>query len=129
MLVCVSVCVQEREVYSWPVKESLKSMLALGGSLESSREAEKKKTSETAAVRTHWLHSAFTAHHIDWAGDALTTELPPWSLTTTKYCHFPLQDGEFIPAPVDLHNVTLTRDLQVSGHMTSISWSLPASYL
>ncbi|XP_046877714.1 ryanodine receptor 3 isoform X6 [Hypomesus transpacificus] len=61
---------KEREVYSWPVKESLKSMLALGWSLESSREAEKKKTSETAA------------------------------------------DGEFIPAPVDLHNVTLTRDLQ-----------------
>ena len=43
MCVCVCVCVcdaQERETYRWPVKESLKSMLALGWSIERTKEGE-----------------------------------------------------------------------------------------
>ncbi|KAI4802127.1 hypothetical protein KUCAC02_019985, partial [Chaenocephalus aceratus] len=69
---------KERETYRWPVKESLKSMLAMGWNIERSkegesviqqRESEKRKTPD------------------------------------------PQNDG-FSPAPMDLNNVTLSRELQ-----------------
>ncbi|XP_034076913.1 LOW QUALITY PROTEIN: ryanodine receptor 3 [Gymnodraco acuticeps] len=69
---------KERETYRWPVKESLKSMLAMGWKIERSkegesviqqRESEKRKTPD------------------------------------------PQNDG-FSPAPMDLNNVTLSRELQ-----------------
>ncbi|KAM6965090.1 ryanodine receptor 3 [Aplochiton taeniatus] len=69
---------KERETYRWPVKESLRSMLAMGWNVERTKEgeamfqqkeSEKRKSSESQAVG-------------------------------------------FSPAPVDLHNVTLSKELQ-----------------
>ncbi|XP_033991407.1 ryanodine receptor 3 isoform X2 [Trematomus bernacchii] len=69
---------KERETYRWPVKESLKSMLAMGWNIERSkegesviqqRESEKRKTPDS-------------------------------------------QNDGFSPAPMDLNNVTLSRELQ-----------------
>nr|XP_061843137.1 ryanodine receptor 3-like [Nerophis lumbriciformis] len=70
---------KEKETYRWPVKESLKSMLAMGWSIERTKEGEamfqlresekQKKISE-------------------------------------------IQVNGFSPAPADLHNVTLSRELQ-----------------
>ncbi|KAJ3606334.1 hypothetical protein NHX12_025855, partial [Muraenolepis orangiensis] len=70
---------KERETYCWPVKESLKSMLALGWSMERTKEGE--------AI----------AHQRE------SEKQRKGSIT---------QANEFSPAPAELHNVTLSRELQ-----------------
>uniref|UniRef100_A0A3Q3FF02 Ryanodine receptor 3 n=1 Tax=Labrus bergylta TaxID=56723 RepID=A0A3Q3FF02_9LABR len=68
---------KERETYRWPVKESLKSMLALGWNIERTKEGEamfQQRESEKQKKDS--------------------------------------QVNGFSPAPMDLHNVTLSRELQ-----------------
>ncbi|XP_033847359.1 ryanodine receptor 3 [Periophthalmus magnuspinnatus] len=69
---------KERETYRWPVKESLKSMLAMGWNIERTKEGE----------------AIFQQREND------------------KQKKTESQVNGFSPAPVDLHNVTLSRELQ-----------------
>ncbi|KAK7907584.1 hypothetical protein WMY93_016196 [Mugilogobius chulae] len=69
---------KERETYRWPVKESLKSMLAMGWNIERTKEGE----------------AMFQQRESD------------------KQKKSESQVNGFSPAPVDLHNVTLSRELQ-----------------
>ncbi|CAL8316169.1 unnamed protein product [Boreogadus saida] len=68
---------KERETYRWPVKESLKSMLALGWSIQGTKE-----------------------------GEALFQQRESEKLKKSAEA-----DG-FSPAPAELHNVALSRELQ-----------------
>ncbi|XP_034756948.1 ryanodine receptor 3 isoform X1 [Etheostoma cragini] len=70
---------KERETYRWPVRESLKSMLAMGWNIEMTKE-----------------------------GDAMLQQRE-----SEKQRKIPeSQINEFSPAPMDLHNVNLSRELQ-----------------
>ncbi|XP_032398528.1 ryanodine receptor 3 isoform X5 [Etheostoma spectabile] len=70
---------KERETYRWPVRESLKSMLAMGWNIEMTKE-----------------------------GDAMLQQRE--SEKQRKISES--QINEFSPAPMDLHNVNLSRELQ-----------------
>ncbi|XP_062415583.1 ryanodine receptor 3 isoform X4 [Pungitius pungitius] len=70
---------KERETYRWPVRESLKSMLAMGWNIERTKE-----------------------------GDAMFQQRE--SEKQRKISESPING--FTPAPMDLHNVTLSRELQ-----------------
>ncbi|XP_078131521.1 ryanodine receptor 3 [Sander vitreus] len=70
---------KERETYRWPVRESLKSMLAMGWNIERTKE-----------------------------GDAMLQQQE--SEKQRKISDS--QINEFSPAPMDLHNVNLSRELQ-----------------
>ncbi|XP_029705799.1 ryanodine receptor 3 isoform X16 [Takifugu rubripes] len=76
---------KERETYRWPVRESLKSMLAMGWNIERSKEGEPMFQRE---------------------GD------------THKKTSDPQING-FSPAPMDLHNITLSRELQSMVEMVA----------
>uniref|UniRef100_A0AAQ4R7H2 Ryanodine receptor 3 n=1 Tax=Gasterosteus aculeatus aculeatus TaxID=481459 RepID=A0AAQ4R7H2_GASAC len=70
---------KERETYRWPVRESLKSMLAMGWNIERTKE-----------------------------GDAMFQQRESEKQRKTPES----QINGFTPAPMDLHNVTLSRELQ-----------------
>ncbi|KAM8832097.1 ryanodine receptor 3 isoform 3-T3 [Spinachia spinachia] len=70
---------KERETYRWPVRESLKSMLAMGWNIERTKE-----------------------------GDAIFQQRESEKQRKTPES----QINGFTPAPVDLHNVPLSRELQ-----------------
>uniref|UniRef100_A0AAQ5Z2K5 Ryanodine receptor 3 n=1 Tax=Amphiprion ocellaris TaxID=80972 RepID=A0AAQ5Z2K5_AMPOC len=76
---------KERETYRWPVKESLKSMLAMGWNIERTKEGEamfqQRESEKQRKISESQYDSAFTVNG-------------------------------FSPAPIDLHNVTLSRELQ-----------------
>ncbi|TNM94653.1 hypothetical protein fugu_017412 [Takifugu bimaculatus] len=77
---------KERETYRWPVRESLKSMLAMGWNIERSKEGE----------------AMFQQREGD----------------THKKTSDPQING-FSPAPMDLHNITLSRELQSMVEMVA----------
>ncbi|XP_031717450.1 ryanodine receptor 3 isoform X1 [Anarrhichthys ocellatus] len=70
---------KERETYRWPVRESLKSMLAMGWNIERTKE-----------------------------GDAMFQQRQSEKQRKTSES----QINGFSPAPMELHNVTLSRELQ-----------------
>ncbi|XP_029984596.1 ryanodine receptor 3 [Sphaeramia orbicularis] len=70
---------KERETYRWPVKESLKSMLAMGWNIERTKEGEAMFQQRESEKQRKISES---------------------------------QVNGFSPAPMDLHNVTLSRELQ-----------------
>ncbi|XP_038144308.1 ryanodine receptor 3 isoform X1 [Cyprinodon tularosa] len=70
---------KERETYRWPVKESLKSMLAMGWNIERTKEGEAMFQQRETEKQRKLSES---------------------------------QSNGFSPAPMDLHNVTLSRELQ-----------------
>uniref|UniRef100_A0A667YZJ8 Ryanodine receptor 3 n=1 Tax=Myripristis murdjan TaxID=586833 RepID=A0A667YZJ8_9TELE len=70
---------KERETYRWPVKESLKSMLAMGWNIERTKEGEAMFQQRESEKQRKISES---------------------------------QANGFSPAPMDLHNVTLSRELQ-----------------
>lgn len=48
----ISVCVlQEKEIYRWPIRESLKSMLAMGWSIDRTKDGETMSLRETEKMR------------------------------------------------------------------------------
>uniref|UniRef100_A0A7N8XJ13 Ryanodine receptor 3 n=1 Tax=Mastacembelus armatus TaxID=205130 RepID=A0A7N8XJ13_9TELE len=70
---------KERETYRWPVRESLKSMLAMGWNIERTKEGEAMFQQRESEKQRKVSES---------------------------------QVNGFSPAPIDLHNVTLSRELQ-----------------
>ncbi|XP_054910410.1 ryanodine receptor 3 isoform X4 [Poeciliopsis prolifica] len=70
---------KERETYRWPVKESLKSMLAMNWNIERTKEGEAMFQQRESEKQRKLSES---------------------------------QSNGFSPAPMDLHNVTLSRELQ-----------------
>uniref|UniRef100_A0A3Q2TD46 Ryanodine receptor 3 n=1 Tax=Fundulus heteroclitus TaxID=8078 RepID=A0A3Q2TD46_FUNHE len=70
---------KERETYRWPVKESLKSMLAMSWNIERTKEGEAMFQQRESEKQRKLSES---------------------------------QSNGFSPAPMDLHNVTLSRELQ-----------------
>uniref|UniRef100_H3CF57 Ryanodine receptor 3 n=1 Tax=Tetraodon nigroviridis TaxID=99883 RepID=H3CF57_TETNG len=78
---------KERETYRWPVRESLKSMLAMGWNIERSKEGE----------------AVFQQRESD----------------KQKKTSDPQQINGFSPAPMDLHNITLSRELQSMVEMVA----------
>uniref|UniRef100_A0A672FJE4 Ryanodine receptor 3 n=1 Tax=Salarias fasciatus TaxID=181472 RepID=A0A672FJE4_SALFA len=70
---------KERETYRWPVRESLKSMLAMGWNIERTKEGEALFQQRESEKQRKISES---------------------------------QGNGFSPAPMDLHNVTLSRELQ-----------------
>ncbi|XP_028295256.1 LOW QUALITY PROTEIN: ryanodine receptor 3 [Gouania willdenowi] len=70
---------KERETYRWPVRESLKSMLAMGWNIERTKEGEAMFQQRESEKQRKLSES---------------------------------QGNGFSPAPMDLHNVTLSRELQ-----------------
>lgn len=101
---------QERETYRYPVKESLKCMLAMGWTIERTkegdamfqqREAEKQiKTSEPSQVGRLKIQVIKKKTQLFNRDDLCSS--------------FVLLKGDgFHPAPVELGNVTLSRELQV----------------
>uniref|UniRef100_A0AAX7TRD1 Ryanodine receptor 3 n=1 Tax=Astatotilapia calliptera TaxID=8154 RepID=A0AAX7TRD1_ASTCA len=80
---------KERETYRWPVRESLKSMLAMGWNIERTKEGEAMFQQRESEKQRKISESQNNKHQ-----------------TTV-----PMING-FSPAPMDLHNVTLSRELQ-----------------
>uniref|UniRef100_A0A8D0CRJ0 Ryanodine receptor 3 n=1 Tax=Sander lucioperca TaxID=283035 RepID=A0A8D0CRJ0_SANLU len=71
---------KERETYRWPVRESLKSMLAMGWNIERTKEGDAMLQQQQQSEKQRKISDS--------------------------------QINEFSPAPMDLHNVNLSRELQ-----------------
>lgn len=106
------VMLQDKEVYCWPVQESLKTMLSWGWSMDRIREGapaslhnKSRRMSQSSQVHPRRLLKVLYPDIMFCATWLNTFHLSQLSFEG---------DPAFSPRPVDMSNVTLSRDMQVN---------------
>lgn len=101
---------KDKEIYRWPIKESIKAMLAWEWNIEKAREeeeSEKKKTTARKISQTAQVPTINKILHIFNALSALFILFPFMSQATYDPSH------GYSPQPIDISHMALSRDLQV----------------
>lgn len=112
---------QEKEIYRWPIRESLKSMLAMGWSIDRTkdgesmsqqRESEKMRKISQASQVSSRVTRCISTH-----APGLFSHSQKKIQSNKTQTLYIVQANGFNPSPVDMSNVVLSRELQV-GELT-----------
>lgn len=113
VLLIVSV-LQEKEIYRWPIRESLKSLLAMGWSIDRAKDGESMSLQrENEKMRKISQTSQVKQMEPIMGSNAAEAEVMCVSHCKCT-CFEHLQANGFNPSPIDISNVVLSRELQVS---------------